>query len=372
MPCTEGEKPEKREKDLQEAEAKEKKKRKTRRAPRFSAKQWLQHPAAAQLDDTSEEVFEERGREEKVLESQPFLSAGLPIGTFPEVEPRTSFVFSSGFPMMALAGRDGQITTTAADKPSLMMLGHIQMKKKGKAERMREKKRRKRETKSETRHQAELYLIKQDRIWSGVSFKRPGWLHEETRGFGNQVMPRVDPFQFRSVRQSDQYIAPRGGEDPERTAVLEGRRRRKEARRERKRGAESRAVRRVAEGVGITEQLRDAPANFSPKQVQVGEDRAIESETSGPASSAYLFAQRVSDSDAVGRERSGMLLTDSTLSQVQFNDDNLCCPRPEMVQGSEEERNVVKEIGVGEGGVEKKGGMSKPAELLVNSINVQS
>uniref|UniRef100_A0A0G4H5W7 Uncharacterized protein n=1 Tax=Chromera velia CCMP2878 TaxID=1169474 RepID=A0A0G4H5W7_9ALVE len=42
-----------------------------------------------------------------------------------------------------------------------------------------------------------------------------------------------------------------------------------------------------------------------------------------------------------------------------------------MVQGSEEERNVVKEIRVGER-VEKKGGMSKPAELPVNSIDIQS
>uniref|UniRef100_A0A0G4I7M3 Uncharacterized protein n=1 Tax=Chromera velia CCMP2878 TaxID=1169474 RepID=A0A0G4I7M3_9ALVE len=67
-----------------------------------------------------------------------------------------------------------------------------------------------------------------------------------------------------------------------------------------------------------------------------------------------------------------MLSTESTLSQVQFDDDNLCCPRLEMVQGSEEERNVVKEIGVGEGGVERKGGTSKPAELPVNSIDVQS
>mmetsp|Transcript_45518 Transcript_45518/g.89647 ORF Transcript_45518/g.89647 Transcript_45518/m.89647 type:complete len:101 (-) Transcript_45518:31-333(-) len=41
MPCTEGEKPQKRERDPQEAEAKGKKKRKARRAPRFSAKQWL-------------------------------------------------------------------------------------------------------------------------------------------------------------------------------------------------------------------------------------------------------------------------------------------------------------------------------------------
>uniref|UniRef100_A0A0G4IAZ7 Uncharacterized protein n=1 Tax=Chromera velia CCMP2878 TaxID=1169474 RepID=A0A0G4IAZ7_9ALVE len=47
MPCTEEEKPEKREREPQEAEAKGKKKRKARRAPRFSAKQWLQHPAAA-------------------------------------------------------------------------------------------------------------------------------------------------------------------------------------------------------------------------------------------------------------------------------------------------------------------------------------
>uniref|UniRef100_A0A0G4IE60 Uncharacterized protein n=1 Tax=Chromera velia CCMP2878 TaxID=1169474 RepID=A0A0G4IE60_9ALVE len=39
MPCTEGEKPEKREREPQEAEAKGKKKRKARRAPRFSAKQ---------------------------------------------------------------------------------------------------------------------------------------------------------------------------------------------------------------------------------------------------------------------------------------------------------------------------------------------
>uniref|UniRef100_A0A0G4GLD0 Uncharacterized protein n=1 Tax=Chromera velia CCMP2878 TaxID=1169474 RepID=A0A0G4GLD0_9ALVE len=267
MPCTEGEKPEKREREPQEAEAKGKKKRKARRAPQFSVKQWLQHPAAAQLDDSSEEVFEERGREEK--ESQPVLPAGLPTGAFPEVEPKTSFDFSSGSPMMALAGGDGQITTTAAEGPYPIMIGHIQLKRKGKAERMREKKRRKRETKSEKRHQAELHSIRQERIRSGILFEHPGWLRKETRGFGNQVMPRVDPFQFRSVRQSDQHVAPRGGEDPERTAVLEGRRRRKEARRERKRSAEWRAVRRVAEGMGVTEQLRDAPANFSPEQVQV-------------------------------------------------------------------------------------------------------
>uniref|UniRef100_A0A0G4HPU5 Uncharacterized protein n=1 Tax=Chromera velia CCMP2878 TaxID=1169474 RepID=A0A0G4HPU5_9ALVE len=149
------------------------------------------------------------------------------------------------------------------------MLGHIQIKKKGKAERMREKRRRKRETKSETRHQAKLYLIRQERIQSGVSFERPGWLREETRGFSNQVISRVDPFQFRFVQQSDQHVAPRGEEDPERTAVVEGRRRRKEARRERNRGAEWRAVRRVTEGAGVTEQLCDAPANFSPEQVQV-------------------------------------------------------------------------------------------------------
>uniref|UniRef100_A0A0G4GHJ1 Uncharacterized protein n=1 Tax=Chromera velia CCMP2878 TaxID=1169474 RepID=A0A0G4GHJ1_9ALVE len=150
MPYTEGEKPEKREREPQEAEAKGKKKRKVRRAPRFSAKQWLQHPATAQLDDSSEEVFEERGREEK--ESQPVLPAGLPMGTFPEVEPRTSFDFSSGSPMMALAGGDGQIITTTADDPYPMMIGHIQQKRKGKVERMREKRRRKRETKSEKRH----------------------------------------------------------------------------------------------------------------------------------------------------------------------------------------------------------------------------
>eukprot|EP00820_Chromera_velia_P014690 Cvel_24806.t1-p1 / transcript=Cvel_24806.t1 / gene=Cvel_24806 / organism=Chromera_velia_CCMP2878 / gene_product=hypothetical protein / transcript_product=hypothetical protein / location=Cvel_scaffold2732:13715-17013(-) / protein_length=321 / sequence_SO=supercontig / SO=protein_coding / is_pseudo=false len=73
------------------------------------------HPAAAQLDDSSEEVFEERGREEKEL--QPVLPAGLPTGAFPEVEPRTSFDLSSGSPMMALAGGDGQITITAAEGP---------------------------------------------------------------------------------------------------------------------------------------------------------------------------------------------------------------------------------------------------------------
>uniref|UniRef100_A0A0G4HF02 Uncharacterized protein n=1 Tax=Chromera velia CCMP2878 TaxID=1169474 RepID=A0A0G4HF02_9ALVE len=149
------------------------------------------------------------------------------------------------------------------------MIGHIQLKRKGKAERIREKKRRKRETKSEKRHQAELHSIRQERIWSGILFEHPGWLREETKGFGNQVMPRVDPFQFHSVRQSDQHVAPRGGEDPERTAVFEGRRRRKEARRERKRGAEWRAVRRVAEEAGVTKQLRDAPTNFSPEQVQL-------------------------------------------------------------------------------------------------------
>uniref|UniRef100_A0A0G4HFG7 Uncharacterized protein n=1 Tax=Chromera velia CCMP2878 TaxID=1169474 RepID=A0A0G4HFG7_9ALVE len=211
----------------------------------------LSHPAAAQLDDSSEKVFEERGREEK--ESQPVLPAGLPTGAFPEVEPRTSFDFSSGSPMMALAGGDRQITTTAADDPYPMMIGHIQQKRKGKTERMREKRRRKRKTKSEKRYQAELHSIRQERIRSGILFEHPGWLCEETRGFGNQVMPRVDPFQFRSVRQSDQHIAPRGGEDPERTAVLEGRKRRKEARKERKRGVEWRAVRRVVEGAGITE-----------------------------------------------------------------------------------------------------------------------
>uniref|UniRef100_A0A0G4FXG5 Uncharacterized protein n=1 Tax=Chromera velia CCMP2878 TaxID=1169474 RepID=A0A0G4FXG5_9ALVE len=180
MPCTEGEKPEKREREPQEVETKGKKKRKARRASQFSVKQWLQHSAAAQLDDSSEEVFEERGREEK--ESQPVLPAGLPTGAFPEVKPKTSFDFSFSSPMMALDGGDGQITTTAADDPYPMMIGHIQQKRKGKAERMREKRRRKRETKSEKRHQAELYSIRQERIQSGILFEHLGWLHEETRG----------------------------------------------------------------------------------------------------------------------------------------------------------------------------------------------